>query len=292
MKFKIKHTTTYKYGHFVPVCQNEVYLTPRNDLGQSCTFHRINVSPAPESTSKRSDYFGNAVNHFAITQSHKMLTVTGKSTVEVRRSAPSELSSSPPWERVRDALRLNLSRQGLDTYQFSFESPHVPRLAELAEFARESFRPGRPILEATQDLTARIHSDFTYDAEATTVSTPIHEVFQQRRGVCQDLAHVQIGCLRSLGLAARYTSGYLRTIPPEGQPRLIGADASHAWSSVYCGSRGWVDTDPTNNCFPSRDHIIVAFGRDYSDVCPISGMFIGGGDHTMNVAVDVVPVEE
>lgn len=289
MKYKITHNTTYEYGQIVPVCHNEVHLTPRHDLGQTCPYHRIIVRPAAEATGKRIDYFGNTVTHFAITQGHKKLSVTATSTVEVRRNAPSELSTSSPWEQVRDSLPLNLSRQGLDTYQFVFESPNVSRLPELTEYARVSFTPARPILEATQDLTRRIHKDFTYDPEATTVSTPIQEVFQQRRGVCQDLAHVQIGCLRAIGLAARYVSGYLRTIPPKGQPRLIGADASHAWLSVYCGSRGWLDTDPTNDCFPSNDHITLAVGRDYSDVCPISGMFVGGGEHTMTVAVDVVP---
>lgn len=292
MKYKISHNTTYEYGQTVPICQNEVYLTPHHDAVQSCSYHRLNVRPTPASIRKRIDYFGNAVSHFAITQGHRKLSVTATSTVEVRRHTPADLSDSPKWEDVRDSLPLNLSRQGLDIYQYCFASPHIPRLSELAEYARTCFTSRRPILEALRDLTAKVNSDFTYDPTATTVSTPVHEVFEQRRGVCQDLAHVQIGCLRSIGLAARYVSGYLRTVPPQGQPRLTGADASHAWLSVNCGVRGWIDTDPTNDCFTATDHITVACGRDYGDVCPISGMFVGGGDHTMRVAVDVVPLDE
>jgi transglutaminase-like putative cysteine protease len=177
-------------------------------------------------------------------------------------------------------------------YQFCFPSPHVPLSATLGDYARTSFVADRPLVEAALDLTQRIHADFVYDATATTVSTPVEEVFQARRGVCQDLAHVEIACLRALGLSARYVSGYLRTYPPAGQPRLTGADASHAWLSVFGGALGWIDIDPTNNSLPGDEHITVAWGRDYSDVSPVSGMFMGGGQHAMNVSVDVEPLQE
>jgi transglutaminase-like putative cysteine protease len=290
MQYKITHTTTYEYAETVPLCQNKVHLTPRADGGQSCAYHRLNIKPAPATCRKWVDYFGNSVMFFAITRAHKRLNVSATSAVRVTREAPADLSSSLPWDSIRDALPADRSQAGLEAYQFRFDSPHVPRLPELADYAAESFAPGRPILEAIGNLTARINTQFTYDPKATSVSTPVHEVLQLRRGVCQDLAHLQIGCLRSLGLAARYVSGYLRTIPPEGKPRLVGADASHAWPSVFCGPRGWVDVDPTNNVFPSVEHITVSWGRDYGDVCPIQWMFVGGGQHKMRVAVDVVPI--
>ena len=239
---------------------------------------------------RRTDYFGNEVATFAVTEGHPRLIVTATSAVEVERQKPQDPAGSPPWEALRDALSGNRQPAGLLAYQFCFASPQVPLRQALADYAAASFMEGRTILAALSDLTERIHNDFTYDPEATTVSTPVEEVFESRRGVCQDLAHVQIACLRSLGLAARYVSGYLRTVPPAGQPRLIGADASHAWLGVYCGPLGWIDIDPTNNVFVSSDHITVAWGRDYGDVCPVSGMFIGRGDHQMHVRVDIEPI--
>ncbi len=178
----------------------------------------------------------------------------------------------------------------LEAYQFAFDSPHVPTSPDLADYAAVSFSPGRPWLEALLDLTRRIHTEFKYDQTATNVSTPLERSAAMRRGVCQDFAHLQIGCLRSLGLAARYVSGYLVTAPPPGQPRLVGADASHAWLSAFSPEHGWIDVDPTNDMIPSPKHITLAWGRDYSDVCPIKGVFIGGGHHGMNVSVDVMPL--
>ncbi|MEM6799626.1 MAG: transglutaminase family protein, partial [Planctomycetota bacterium] len=176
-------------------------------------------------------------------------------------------------------------------YQFAFPSALAPTSPTLAEYAAESFTPGRPIVESLRDLNARINKDFDYDPRATTVTTPVLEAFAKRAGVCQDFAQVGISCLRSLGLAARYVSGYLRTAPPPGKPRLVGADASHAWLSLYCGELGWVDADPTNNTLAGADHVTVAVGRDYSDICPIQGVFVGGGSHVMSVSVDVAPIE-
>ena len=290
MKYRVTHNTTYQYDETVPVCQNLAHLTPRSDGGQSCSYHRLNVRPTPSLMNKRVDYFGNTVSLFSIVEAHKQLNITAISTVHVSRGEPSRLGDSSRWEEVRDELPNHTDKRGLSRYQFCFDSPHVRRGPEFADFAATSFSRGRPILEAVRDFTARIHNEFSYDPTATTVSTPVEEVFASRRGVCQDLAHFQIGCLRSLGLAARYVSGYLRTVP--AQPQLVGADASHAWLSVYCGAAGWVDVDPTNDLFATSDHITVAWGRDYSDVCPINGMFIGGGQHSLRVAVDVAPIEE
>ncbi|OYW11667.1 MAG: hypothetical protein B7Z55_19015 [Planctomycetales bacterium 12-60-4] len=188
-------------------------------------------------------------------------------------------------------MRATESPLTLEALQFTFDSPSVTAPAAVGQYAAESFPAGRPILEGVRHLTTRIHEDFKFDPRATTVSTPVVEVFEHRRGVCQDFAHLEIAALRSLGIPARYVSGYLRTIPPPGRPRLVGTDASHAWLSVYCGEAGWIDVDPTNDCIVSTDHITVAWGRDYSDVCPIKGVFVGGGTHQMTVSVDVQPLE-
>ena len=168
----------------------------------------------------------------------------------------------------------------------------MPLDAPFTNYARESFPAGRNLLEAVLDLTARIHRDFKFDSTATTVATPLAQMLEQRRGVCQDFAHLQIACLRSQGLPARYVSGYLETVPPPGQPKLFGADASHAWASFFCPGLGWIDVDPTNNLLPSMQHITLGWGRDYSDVCPIRGVLVGGEEHTLRVAVDVVALGE
>jgi transglutaminase-like putative cysteine protease len=211
--------------------------------------------------------------------------------LEVRDVKPPSFSESRPWEAVVESLVTDHSDAGLDAYQFVFDSQRVAASRELADYAATSFPEGRPLLEAVLDLTRNIHQDFRFDTKATEVSTPLQEFFQKRRGVCQDFAHLQIACLRSLGLAARYMSGYLRTMPPAGQPRLVGADASHAWCSIWNPGAGWVDFDPTNNCVPTDGHITVAWGRDYSDVSPIHGVLLGGAKHTLDVGVDVTPAQ-
>jgi transglutaminase-like putative cysteine protease len=291
MKYQINHTTTYEYHEIVATCQNIVHLAPRAVPRQTCQHHRLVVRPTPSSLSRRMDYFGNPVTYFSIDEGHRKLVITSTSRVEVRALDLPDLAATPAWETVRDALPLDRGAQAVNNFQFCFDSPQVGHDPQLAAYAQASFGPGRPILEAAAELTARIHEDFTYDPQATTVHTPLLEVFAKRRGVCQDLAHIGIGCLRSLGLAARYTSGYLRTMPPPGKPRLVGADASHAWVGVYCGPLGWIDFDPTNDCVVDTQHVTVAWGRDYSDVCPINGVFIGGGAHVMTVSADVEPLE-
>ncbi len=289
IKYKVSHTTTYEYDAPVAVCQNVVYLTPRSTPNQNCTYHRLTVRPNPASPHRRTDYFGNMASLFSLSTGHRKLQIAAHSTVEMlERPLPPD-GSTPAWETVRDALPLDRSEAGLAEYQFCFSSPRVPMLTELANYGRQSFTPGRPIVDAVRDLTPRIKTDFTYDPTATTVHTPVADAFERKSGVCQDFAHVMLGCLRPLGLAARYVSGYLRTHQAEDQPRLVGADASHAWVSVYCGEHGWIDADPTNDLLPSTEHITVAWGRDFGDVCPVSGMFVGGGSHRLTVAVDVAP---
>jgi transglutaminase-like putative cysteine protease len=233
------------------------------------------------------DYFGNILHIFTIQEPHTELVVESRSEVELSRDIESGSQQSPPWEVVVKSLPEDQSIAGVEAYQFRFESPRIKLRPEYAEYALQSFTSDRPLHEALLDLTARIHADFRFDAKVTTVRTPTEEVFRKRRGVCQDFAHLQIACLRSLHLAARYVSGYLRTYPPPGQPRLVGADASHAWVSAYCPGNGWLDLDPTNNVVPANDHVTLAWGRDYSDVSPLRGLILGGGVHELKVAVDM-----
>lgn len=291
MRYKITHLTTYHYTDTVPICHNEIRLTPRDGRGQNCLSHRLQIKPRPNALLRRTDYFANPSHHFSIMEGHKRLLVRAVSRVDVRPPAWPAPESTAPWERIRDDVAAAVTPQSLEALQFTFDSPAVTIPAAARPYAETSFPAGRPILAGLLDLTERIHRDFRYDPRATTVSTPVEEVFELKRGVCQDFAHLEIAALRSLGLPARYVSGYLRTIPPPGRPRLVGADASHAWLSVYCGDAGWIDVDPTNNCLVGIDHITVAWGRDYGDVCPIKGVFVGGGTHRMTVSVDVQPLD-
>lgn len=291
VKYKITHVTNYDYTEVVPVCQNIVHLTPRATSRQKCLTHRLMVRPQPAEVSRRTDFFGNVVQDFSIHQGHRSLRVVAVSKVQVHEKSVANPADAPTWNALREQVETARTKSALYAYQFCFASPHVTACEELAAYARESFPQNRSILLAARELNERIHADFTYDPQATDVQTPCLDVFRQRRGVCQDLAHVAIGCLRSLGVPARYVSGYLRTIPPLGQARLVGADASHAWFSVYCGPLGWIDFDPTNDLLPNTDHITVAWGRDYSDVAPIRGMFVGGGQHRLSVSVDVLPYD-
>jgi transglutaminase-like putative cysteine protease len=292
VKYKVTHTTEYQYNELTAVCHNLVHLTPRRSARQRCQDFRLEISPEPAHLASRQDYFGNQSSYFSIQQSHQGLSVTASSRVTLAPVEPVEATKSPGWETIRDELPSVRTPEWLDACQYVFESPCVKGSAELAAYAAESFPAGRPVLEAVADLNRRIHADFRYDPQATSVTTPVHEVFRHRHGVCQDFAHAAIGCLRSLGLAARYVSGYLRTVPPPGKPRLVGADASHAWFAVYAGTFGWVDFDPTNNLLVDTDHITLAWGRDYSDVAPVRGVFVGAGHHAMTVSVDVEPQDE
>lgn len=291
MIYKIRHKTTYDYSDPVSVSHHILRLTPHNSGNQVCRWSDISIVPRPPSWARHKDYFGNTATSFTLLEPHDRLVVEAVSDLEVTAAVHADFSVSPGWEEVRDWFEKDFSSEALEAYQFVFDSPRVKARPELAEYARESFGEGRPFLDATRDLMRRIYQDFLFDTKATEVSTPVETFFEKRRGVCQDFAQLQIACMRSLGLPARYISGYLRTLPPPGRPRLVGADASHAWCSAWSPGAGWVDFDPTNNCVPSDGHITVGWGRDYGDVSPIHGVLLGGARHTLDVEVDVEPVE-
>ncbi len=240
---------------------------------------------------ERVDFFGNTLCFFTIQEPHQELIVEARSEVKLATPTTPHSEHVISWEDAASSLPLDDSREGLDAFQFVFESPRIRIRQEFAAYASQSFTPNRPMAEALRDLTSRIHHDFRFDSKVTNVRTPAEEVFKKRRGVCQDFAHVQIACLRSINLAARYVSGYLRTYPPPGKPRLIGADASHAWISAFCPGIGWMDMDPTNNTVPSDGHVTLAWGRDYGDVSPLRGLVHGGGANVLKVAVDMEPVD-
>ncbi len=287
--YTILHRTTYKYKYPVSVGNHVACLRPRTLPHHQSSQSELHIYPTPVTRTERVDFFGNLLCFFTIQEPHRELVVEAHSQVTLTPSASEPDRHSLPWEEAAATLSADHSVNGLEAYQFSFESPRIRIRPEFAAYARQSFTPRRPMQEALLDLTVRIHKDFRFDSKVTNVRTPPEEVFKKRRGVCQDFAHVQIACLRSLNLAARYVSGYLRTYPPPGKPRLIGADASHAWVSAYCPGIGWLDVDPTNNVVPSDGHVTLAWGRDYSDVSPLRGLVLGGGAHTLKVGVDMKP---
>lgn len=291
MKYRITHITEYFYGESVPLCHNIVHLRPRDTETQTTLLNEIEVTPVPASRRNREDFFGNHLTWFSIQEPHESLRVEAISEVEVMPfQVPDGLDGT--WENARQIVQSSLDPVVLDARQFIYASPYIPTNQELADYALPSFAPGRPLLEGIRELTKRIHGDFIFDARATSVGTPVMQVLRGRRGVCQDFAHLQIGCLRSIGLAARYVSGYLLTKPPPGKKRLVGADASHAWLSVFLPGFGWIDFDPTNDCIPSDEHITLAWARDYEDVGPVKGVIIGGHQHSVDVSVDVQPILE
>lgn len=293
MKFSIKHTTQYEYPSDVVVGYNLVHLQPRNTAVQSCSNFMLVVTPEPATVTQREDYFGNQCSLFNVDQPHRYLTVTAISEVNVQRAAGPDPMQTPAWETVVENVLATETEEEFEAIQFRCASPDIVSFVGLKEYALESFQPGRPILAAAIDLTGRIFNDFQYDPWATTVNSEIREAFEKRRGVCQDFAHFQIGCLRELGIPARYVSGYIRTYPPEGQEKLVGSDASHAWPSVWCGRNvGWVELDPTNNQLVGNDYITVAIGRDYGDVCPVKGVIVGSSNQNLAVSVNVEPSED
>jgi transglutaminase-like putative cysteine protease len=287
MIYRIVHKTTYKYKSPVSFGNHVAYLTPRSLPHQSCMSHELLLTPAPDGTSERLDYFGNPATFLTIQKPHGELNIEARSRVVIDDHLMVWPERSSSWEEVVRSLPADLSPAGLDAYEFVFESPRVKPDARFAEYSSESFSPSRPFTEALLDLTGRIYKDFHFDSKATNVRTSPEEVLRERKGVCQDFAHLQIACLRSLGLPARYVSGYLRTYPPPGRSRLVGADASHAWVSAYCPGAGWLDVDPTNNMIPFQSHVTLAWGRDYGDVSPVRGVILGGRDHKVEVSVDM-----
>jgi transglutaminase-like putative cysteine protease len=288
--YELTHTTTYHYLSPVTVSHHLLRVSPRRLARQFRLEHGIETDPAAATISLRTDYFGNEVAFATIEGAHRHLRVTSRSRVALGPAFIPDPAETPEWESVRGLCRTDLTATTLEAVEFAFASPAVPLGPDFADYAAPSFPRHRSILEAALDLAARIHADIKFDPTATTVSTPVREVLEKRRGVCQDLAHLALACLRSMGLSARYVSGYLETVPPPGQPRLVGADATHAWVSIFCPGIGWIDVDPTNNCLPSMRHITTAWGRDYSDVSPIRGVLLGSGEQTLSVGVDVLPL--
>jgi transglutaminase-like putative cysteine protease len=289
--YDLDHRTVFSYAQSVSISHHVLHLAPRARPRQTCMSSAIMVAPAPTIRHESHDYFGNPVTYLTVQEPHRELQVHARARILVEAGAPAAPESSPAWEQVARLLETGRDAETLDAYQYAFDSPYVASDDEAYDFAQASFAPGRPVLAAAMDLTARIFEAFDYRGAVTDVSTPVREVLRTRKGVCQDFAHLEIACLRSHGLAARYVSGYLLTRPPAGKARMVGADASHAWVAVWCPGTGWVEFDPTNNLIPGDEHITLAWGRDYGDVSPINGFIVGGGEHEVAVAVDVVPVE-
>jgi transglutaminase-like putative cysteine protease len=285
--FRINHLTRYVYDDPVSLCHNIAHLKPRELDKQKVLSAQLRIDPWPAVSSEHTDFFGNRVSYFCIQQSHKYLEVGVASKVEVTPPDLPDFAASPPWEDAVSTIQEGLAAENLDARIFSLPSTYVPQEPGAVEYALASFTPGRPVLEATADLMGRIYREFEFDPHFTTVTTPITEVLAHRKGVCQDFAHFGLACLRGLGLAARYVSGYLETLPPPGQRKLQGADASHAWFSVFVPGSGWVEFDPTNDQIPREQHIVTALGRDFHDVTPVRGVFYGGGEHRLQVEVDV-----
>jgi len=287
VNYRILHRTVYDYDEPVTVSHHAARVKPRSTTIQEGSDFSLQITPLPAVQTLREDYFGNRVCYFSIQEIHERLEVVATSRVSLHPKNPADLDLSPAWKDVGALFRDPVSPEVVEPYQFCFDSPLLRASRLLANYAGESFDPQTPLLAGVKGLTQRIYKDFRYDATATTVATPLAEVLEKRRGVCQDFAHLAIAGLRSLGLPARYVSGYLRTICPPGQERLLGADASHAWFSAFCPGLGWVDFDPTNNVLPSEDHVSVAYGRDFSDVSPLTGILVGGGNHSVTVGVEV-----
>ena len=292
--YQILHDTCYHYDSPVSLAQQLAHLWPRECAWQRCTEQQLLISPPPIARRDELDVFGNPLTRLAFERPHDELQVNARLTIEVLARPTLDFNQSPAWELTRDALTYSsqpLSADLLEACRYRFQSPYVHLKRSFVEFSQSCFPPGQPLLLGVQALMQKIFSEFTFDAEATQVATPLVEVLERRRGVCQDFAHLMLACVRSRGLAARYVSGYLLTQPPPGQPRLIGADASHAWVSVFCPVLGWVDFDPTNNVQPALEHITLAWGRDFSDVSPLRGVILGGGNHDPEVRVTVMPLD-
>ncbi len=308
MRLHITHTTTYRYVPQVNTAQHMAHLLPRAGVAQTVQQAELHISPTPAATSTHVDAFGNNRTFFSLPVAHDSLSITATSVVETHFMPypPEQALDTPAWEKVREHFVYHSGAAWDAATEFVFASPYVQPHPDFAEYSRASFTANRPVLIAACDLMSRIHQEFTYETASTDINTPALEALKHRKGVCQDFAHILIGCLRTQGLAARYVSGYLMTEVPEGQTRLIGSDASHAWVSVYVpdiqedgtlATHGqWFDLDPTNDRWglasPGVDYVTVAIGRDYADVSPVRGVIHGGASHTLEVGVTVQPSSE
>lgn len=292
MIFDISHRTHYRYTSSVVQSQHLLHMSPRQVPKQVVRNHSLLIEPAPAYRVDGIDAFGNPMVTLEIEVPHKELILHSRSTVETLGHGKLEISKTTAWDQLDASLNLNAHERDVDVLQFRCASRLTPTTLDIFDYARQSLKSGRPVLEAAMDLTLRMYDDFTFDPHATDISTPVWKVFRERRGVCQDFAHVALACFRAAGVPARYVSGYLHTHPPAGQPKLQGADATHAWVSVWSPEYGWIDFDPTNGMSPNEEHVTVAYGRDYDDVSPIVGVLRGGGEHTVSVAVDVAAISE
>jgi transglutaminase-like putative cysteine protease len=290
MIWEVFHRTTYRYAEPVDLSYHVMRLTPRALPWQRVLRSSIVVTPAPVRVHDHVDYFGNIATYMSLEEPHSELVVDARCAVDVRFPVPPDPGLTPPWESVRDGLDGGGLPVETEAVEYVRESPLVAIDEAVRAFAAPSFPPGRPLFAALLDLSARVRAEFVFDQRATGVATPVREVMQLRRGVCQDFAHVMIACVRAHGLAARYVSGYIRTHPAQGQMRRTGADASHAWVAVFVPGTGWIDLDPTNDLIVADEHVVLGWGRDYGDIAPIRGVILGGGAHRLDVAVDLRPV--
>ncbi len=289
--YDVRHVTTYCYESPVTFARCTLRLTPIDGPGQRVLSHRVEVAPATTTRDERAAFFGAASVFLTIEKAHTELRIEARSRVEVTRASPAAADAGPAWEAVRDAAFASGSLGPASPVHHLYPSRMIALFDPVTAYARESFPPGRPVLAGGIDLMRRIKADFAYAPRTTDISTSPLEAFGSRRGVCQDFAHVMIAGLRGLGLPAAYVSGYIHTKPPPGRPRLQGADATHAWVSLWCGPQlGWIGLDPTNGIPVGPDHIVLAAGRDYADVSPVDGVILGSGAQKLQVAVDVVPV--
>lgn len=288
MIYDIHHRTRYEYEEPVSISHHLSRLTPSVREGQEVLAHELTIYPTPESRSTHEDYFGNQVTFFAMKGLHHVLEVSAFSRIQVKEKSALDRRLDVSWEEIAERVKGSEFNKETEAGEFVYSSPMVKCGEEFADYAKQFFLKNRPIWESAEDLTLAMFRDFKFDPEATDVATPVEVAFKQRRGVCQDFAHVFLSCVRSIGIPARYVSGYLETLPPPGEPKLIGADASHAWVSVWCGEAlGWLEFDPTNGCMPGRHHIGIARGRDFFDVSPLRGVVYGYGEQKLRVEVDV-----
>ena len=293
MRFRVRHVTHYKYALRVTRCYNLANIIPRNTARQRCVKNRITLSPLPATQHERTDYFGNKTFHYEIQKPHTELIITSESDVEITdkdRDLDLELGGS--YQQALEYLRDTSQKEAINAREFILDSPMVECTEALAEYARPSFEGDRPLKSCVRELTTRIFNEFAFDPQFSTIATPLAEVLKHKKGVCQDFAHLQVGCLRSMGIPAKYVSGYIETLPKPGEKKLVGADATHAWIAFFCPEEGWVEFDPTNDTVAGSQHIVTAFGRDYFDVTPVRGVLFGGGESPLlTVSVDVSRVE-
>lgn len=292
MRFRVKHITEYQYAARVTRCYNVANVIPRNTERQRCISNRVTLSPTPSDSQTRTDYFGNSTFHFEIQKPHTKLTITALSEIEVSGNDHDlKLDLGVTFEEALEYLRYD-SPEGIEAREYLLSSPMIECSDVLAEYARPSFDPKRSLKSCVGDLTKRIFTEFDYDPQFSTIATPLSEVLKHKKGVCQDFAHFQIGCLRSIGIPAKYVSGYIETLPLPGEEKLVGVDATHAWIAFFCPGEGWIEFDPTNDKLAGNQHIITAFGRDYYDVTPLRGVLFGGGSSPiLSVSVDVSRIE-